>query len=179
MGRDKASLLWQGQSLLQHLSQRLERAGADQVWRSGPFTGPGALPDVEPGLGPLGGVLSLARVAADGLYLIVPVDMPRLGVEPLHHLLRALGQAEPGVRAACFEDFPLPLALRLDDLSRSLIEEHARGERAVRSMRALHRALDGVHCPLPDAFRPQLVNCNTPEQWRALSDPATNLEANP
>lgn len=169
MGRNKADLPWQGQSLLQHLSDLLKQAGARRIWHSGPFQGEHALPDSEPGLGPMGGVLSLARVADNGLYLVVPVDMPRLEAGLLQHLLRALDQVEPTVRAACFVDFPLPLALRLDEASRDLIEQHAQRERSARSLRALHQGLAGIHCPVPNGCRDLLDNCNTPEQWQALS----------
>ena len=37
-----------------------------------------------------------------------------------------------------------------------------------RSLRALHAALDGISLPLTDTQRAQLLNCNTPEQWREL-----------
>lgn len=165
MGRDKAGLEWHGRSLREHMAGLLRRAGAARVRCSGPFAGPDALHDVEPGLGPLGGLLSLARSAADGAQLVVPVDMPLLDENLLQTLAGALDRS---ARAACFAGFPLPLGLWLDADSRALIEGVARQARAQRSVRALHRALGGVELPLPRGAEPRLGNCNTPEQWREL-----------
>ena len=81
MGRDKASLIWRGHSLLDHARRLAQAAGADPVLISGRKDG---LADPLPDLGPAGGVLALVRhwqAAVDCLparWLLLPVDMPAL-----------------------------------------------------------------------------------------------------
>lgn len=169
MGQDKAMLSWQGQSLLEHMVDVLQRAGARRIWRSGPYTDADALPDIQPGLGPLGGLSSLAHAAEDGVYLVVPVDMPLLDVGLLKLLPQALSSSAVEVGAMRFSGFVLPMALRLDATNRAVIEHVAAGEKSARSLRALHQALAGSEIPVPEAADERLRNCNTPEEWRELS----------
>ena len=170
MGRDKAALPWQGRTLLEHMSQLLVAAGAARVWRSGPYAGADGLADIEPELGPVGGLLSLAQTAPDGLYLAVPVDMPLLDGTLLHRLLEALAEADRTVGSVCFDSHVLPLALRLEDVSRSAIREVAARPASGRSLRALQQALSGIALALPDGCESALSNCNTPEQWCELAE---------
>ena len=83
MGTDKAGLLWRGQSLLEHMRELLQEAGAVRVLTSGPYVGAGGLPDQEADMGPLGGLLTLAQTQVDGVYVLVPVDMPLLSASLL------------------------------------------------------------------------------------------------
>lgn len=99
MGTDKAALLWHGRPLLEHMRGLLEQAGAHRVLLSGPYAGADAMPDQAPGLGPLGGLLTLGQTQADGIYLLVPVDMPLLSVPMLQQLAGAV-VADQGVRCA-------------------------------------------------------------------------------
>ncbi len=168
MGRDKASLDWNGVSLLEHMSAILRDAGAARVWRSGPFEGEDALPDRVPELGPVGGLASLAQTADDGVYLVVPVDMPRLDSTLLHSLLRALAEAPPAVRAARFVEHALPLALRLDSISRARIVERLDAPASARSLRAVHACLSGIDVPLADTAHAHLASANTPTEWQTL-----------
>lgn len=124
MGTDKAGLSWRGQPLLQHMRDLLQQAGAPRVWVSGPQTGPDGLPDHEPGLGPLGGLLTLARTQADGIYLLVPVDMPLLSATLLRRLVEAVA-TDHGAPSAIWAGYPLPLCLRLDGSARTAITELA------------------------------------------------------
>jgi len=192
MGRDKAALPWQGRTLLEHMSRLLVAAGAARVWRSGPYAGANGLgacraygiesdlqpifhksdrllADIEPELGPVGGLLSLAGKAPDGLYLVVPVDMPLLDGALLHRLLEALVDADRTVGSVCFDGHVLPLALRLDDVSRTAIRAVAARPASGRSLRAVQQALNGIALALPDGFEAALSNCNTPEQWCELA----------
>ena len=168
MGRDKASLEWNGVSLLEHMSAVLRDAGATRVWRSGPFEGVDALPDRVPERGPVGGLASLAQTADDGVYLVVPVDMPRLDPALLHSLLRALAEAPLPVRAARFVEHVLPLALRLDASSRAQIVERMDAPASARSLRALHAGLSGIDVQLPATARAHLASANTPQEWQSL-----------
>lgn len=163
MGRDKALLDWQGQTLLEHMQAQLRAAGARRVVVSGDYPQAGGVPDRAADLGPLGGLASIAEVLADGVVLLVPVDMPRLGVA----LLRELMQVD--APCACFIDHILPLRLHLDAPLRDWLRQAAAMPPAQRSLRALHRHLQGVHLPLPAGAAAQLANCNTPAQWQELA----------
>lgn len=167
MGRDKAALAWQGRTLLEHMGGLLRLAGAARVLNCGPRPGPGGLPDRVAGLGPLGGLLSLAETQADGIYLLVPVDMPRLTPALLRSLLPAV--AAHAAPSAIWAGHPLPLCLRLDATTRALVADLAVQAPAARSLRRLHAALGGREYPPAAADLACLVNCNTPEEWREVA----------
>lgn len=167
MGTDKAGLHWGGQSLLEHMRGLLQHAGALRVLTCGPQAGADSLPDQTPGLGPLGGLLSLAQTQTDGIYLLVPVDMPLLRVALLRRLAAAVG-AQPELACASVAGYPLPLCLRLGGAARIAITELAARPPRERSVRALHAMLDGATLELTDGDAACLINCNTPEQWQEL-----------
>ncbi len=162
MGRDKALLDWQGRSLIEHMRGLLREAGAQRVLVSGDYPAFDGIADETGGLGPLGGLGSVAAHLADGVLVVVPVDMPMLDAS----LLRRLASIDAD--CACFVDHVLPLRLRLNDRSRAWLRQALELPPPQRSLRALHAALDGISLPLTDTQRAQLLNCNTPEQWREL-----------
>lgn len=162
MGCDKALLDWQGRPLIEHMIGLLHEAGAHRVIVSGDYPRFDGIADDEGGLGPLGGLCSVARRLANGLLLLVPVDMPLLDAP----LLRML--ADMDADCACFVDHVLPLYLRLNDRSRAWLQQVPSLPQAQRSVRALHAALDGAVLPLAATQRVQLINCNTPAQWQEL-----------
>ncbi|KZC36406.1 MULTISPECIES: molybdenum cofactor guanylyltransferase [Rhodanobacter] len=167
MGTDKAALPWRGRPLLQHMRGLLEQAGAQRVLTCGPDPEVQGLPDRQPGLGPVGGLLTLAQAQSDGIYLILPVDMPRLTSGLLRRLLGALAEAEE-ISCAMFAGHVLPLCLRLDETTRAAIAAVAGQVPRMRSLRALHAQLQGAELAVDDDERRCLVNCNTPEQWQEV-----------
>lgn len=166
MGRDKCELVWQQQSLLCHMQQLLTQAGAARVWVAGPQAGDNTLADSGQNLGPLGGLLSLVEHCDDGLYVVVPVDMPLLAATIITPLIEALAKSLPHQRLACYLGTMLPAALRLDSQSRMIIEQYAAQQGAARSLRSLFRGLNGVSLPPPSTQKYRLANCNTPAQWQ-------------
>lgn len=168
MGRDKCELIWQQEPLWIAMQDKLCRAGARRVIVCGPQAGDNCWADVLPQLGPLGGLLTLAQRAADGVHLVVPVDMPALAADHLRVLVQVLSAAPAAALCAFYTDHYLPLALRLNDVSRAAIKALSAGERRERSIRQLCHLLNGSELPAPaDAF-PSLANCNTPAQWQAM-----------
>lgn len=162
MGRDKAMLTVDGETLLDRTVRILREAGAQHVAVSG--TRPGAIADRYERTGPLGGIASAAPVLADGRWLIVPVDMPRLHPGVLAPLLSS------PARAACWVGHPLPMMLRLDDDVRGLLARMmAQGEPRGRSPYALRMRLDGDERPLDGVDTCGLVNCNTPDEWQEVN----------
>jgi molybdenum cofactor guanylyltransferase len=164
MGRDKAYLDWQGRPLVEHMQALLMAAGAERVLVSGSYPEYSGVPDTAKELGPLGGLISIAAVAADGMLLIVPVDMPRLSLPLLRNLAAA-----PSAACACYAGHILPMRLRLDERSREALDVLGAAPRRERSLRALHMRLEGIEIALAEHAHGELDNCNTPEQWQEIS----------
>lgn len=161
MGRDKAMLPWHGGTLLDHMRGRLREAGAARVVISGAYPDPDAIPDVTSDAGPAAALAQLAPKLEDGVWVLVPVDMPLLDAS----LLGALAEA----RADCaiFSGHPLPMRLVLAQRSRALLADLANAPAPQRSLRAIHQALAGdvIAIAGKDA---RLINCNTPADWDLL-----------
>ncbi len=163
LGRDKAGLLWQGRTLLEHQRAQLQAAGAARVVVSGDYPDAGAVPDTVSDLGPVGGLMAVAATLEDGPLLVLPIDMPR--VSPA--LLAALAQAPAG--CAHYAGHVLPLRLTLDAALRRWLDARMDRPSEVRSLRALHADFGGITLPLPAGAEALLANCNTPEQWEAMA----------
>lgn len=161
MGRDKASLPWRNGTLLEHARQQLRAAGATRVLTLGRDTGNDALADSAPARGPLSALAQAATQLPDGVYLIVPVDMPLLAVEALRLLA--------GTQADCarFGEHPLPARLRLESSVRDLLSRMEQGPAQARSLRALQAQLD-MRVLDERPWSAQLHGCNTPDEWQAL-----------
>ena len=94
MGRDKAWVESNGQSLLAASIARLRQMGADEVFISGRpgvdysvFLDCAVLTDREPGLGPLGGIERALLAATHPLLLVLAVDLPRMSTAFLQTLV--------------------------------------------------------------------------------------------
>jgi molybdenum cofactor guanylyltransferase len=159
MGRDKASLVIDGRTLLQRTGDALRAAGAEVVAVSGDR--PGGIPDRWPRSGPVGGIASAVDYLPDGELLVVPVDMPHLGDAVLAPLL-----AERALAVACWQGHPLPMRLRLDDAARNALGELMTRPGRECSVSALQSRLGATSLPLDTLDTRWLVNCNTPDDWR-------------
>ncbi|MBB3814682.1 molybdopterin-guanine dinucleotide biosynthesis protein A [Xanthomonas arboricola] len=165
MGRDKALLQWHGRPLLEHMQTLLRDAGARDVVISGDRPGYAGIADVQPDLGPLGGLASVISRLADAVTLVVvPVDMPLLSRALLEPLL-----APPHQRCVAFEDQMLPMRLHLDAAVREALAALMAGAGPSRSLRALQAALHCHRVAVTASQRAAFVNCNTPEQWSQLT----------
>ncbi len=161
MGTDKALLPWGDGTLLTHMRALLLTAGASEVIVSGDRLDIGGVPDATPDTGPMGALAQLVPQLHDGAWLIVPVDMPLLSTDLMHALLSA------NTDCACVEGHPLPMALRLDDWVRAVVNEVGVLDERARSLRALQARLQTAYLPTPP-WKTALRNCNTPEDWAAL-----------
>lgn len=89
MGRDKAWIEWEGRPLIGWAVERVRRIGIKEVFISGRPDGDYSrlgcpvLLDLEPGLGPLGGIERGLHHCTSPLLLVLAVDMPRITVECL------------------------------------------------------------------------------------------------
>ena len=164
MGRDKAMLSIDGRPLLHYQMALMRRLGASSVKVSGNYPDYQGVPDQRADLGPLGGLYSAWPSPDEQNWLVLPVDMPRVGGDQLYPLLAQLTTSP----AACYQDHALPLALRLNTavhrLIRQLVEDESSASQ--RSLKQLHSGAGGATLALPAGFAAALINCNTPAQWQ-------------
>ncbi len=105
MGRDKALLPWRGCPLAQWaaIAGRAKRRNRDPGWallNATPIWDFRVIPDLFPGEGPLGGILTALRHSTAEWNLIVACDMPAIDAALLAHLLDAARQSGDGRAAA-------------------------------------------------------------------------------
>ena len=169
MGRDKATLPWQGGSMLQHLIDRYAALGpvAVCVDRAGrvPFTGAQELTDPFPGQGPLNGILAGFEQTEEAELFLTATDLP-FGEPALVHRLSSLRGACDAC-LLCGERGPEPLygvyGRSCLSAAKSVMAEGRRAMRAV---------LDRLNVnyvnqkSLPDFdLNVVLRNVNTPEEY--------------
>jgi len=100
MGFDKAALPFFGVPLWLRQVSLLQELEPAQLFISGPAHGPWAgngfrvIEDVEPGLGPLGGIASVLPRTLTSRLLVLGIDLPRIPVAFLEELL-SLGAVVP------------------------------------------------------------------------------------
>lgn len=192
MGTDKAQLRLGGVSLLDHAMAAAQAAGfavsvsvaADSSQLALPAERAiPVVPDTDPELGPLGGMVSALEALAGSTprpVLFLPVDVPLLPAEFLSWLWRrALStDASAVVPRVAGREQPL-CAVYMSTLADPLRRQIAGGERKV--TRALRHAAPehNLDCfdveavaPFMGWFRPQrwFTNVNTPEEWHALHE---------
>lgn len=163
MGRDKALLPFRGGPLGATIARAIEQAaGSVTIVGRGEFPGFPAIPDLHPGEGPLGGILTaLAHSRADW-NLVVACDMPEVTAEFLAGLL---DRAEASGRDALIPHGPGGRAEPLCAVYRSAAREPLEREftRGVRKVMMAVAALDAAVCSVREVAHFQ--NVNTPEDW--------------
>lgn len=162
MGTDKALLPIGTGTLLDHMLTKLHALDIAEVVIC--RNAPGCLPDLLPGLGPLGALHSLSRHYPGRDLLVVPVDMPLLSAATLAALLTAGSELS---RPRHYEGYLLPLWLPLSPAAIRAIETRVTDAAADRSLAALLRDLSAQTLPLrgPEA---EFANINTPAEWEFI-----------
>ncbi|WP_140986135.1 molybdenum cofactor guanylyltransferase [Asticcacaulis tiandongensis] len=161
MGQDKAGLMWQGHSWLDHTARTLRDAGAENIYVSGERDGYPSVPDRVEGRGPAAAICSCILHIEDAVdaLLFVPVDMPLLEGHILSVLPEGLGDAQ----AVVFGDLPLPLCLRFDAALKAYC--HAQLERiAAGDKGSVKGLIAGLVTRRLEALKPEaLRNFNRPQ----------------
>jgi len=168
MGSDKALLPFHGGPLGRSLAGLVEQAAGSVVLVGNPQLGPvvgfPAIPDLYPGEGPLGGILTALRHTGGDWNLLVACDMPGLSAEFLAGLVDAARRSEadgllpvgPGGR-------PEPLCAVYHRRAKDPLERaFARGVRKI--VAALDEPGMAV-CRWPVTEAGVFQNVNTPEDW--------------
>jgi molybdenum cofactor guanylyltransferase len=159
MGRDKSLLPYRGGTLVEAVAGAVAEAVGTAILVGG--HGEGQIPDLYPGEGPLGGILTALADSGADWTLIVACDMPGLTSEFLRKLVVA-AEASPG-------DALVPRGpAGLEPLC-AVYHRRAQGGLSAafaRGIRKIATALEEV--ALVPFTVPELTpfqNVNTPEEW--------------
>jgi molybdopterin-guanine dinucleotide biosynthesis protein A len=159
MGRDKASVVVDGQTMRSRVRAALAAVCDDVVQLGGP---PGGGDDVidDAGDGPFVAVLALLSCGRGDRYVVAAVDQPRLDASTLQRLLDVELDDDGAV---CFAGEPLPCVVRAGARGRvaALV---ARGERRLRTLATTTLAATAHE-------QAAIVNVNTPADLAGLADP--------
>jgi molybdopterin-guanine dinucleotide biosynthesis protein A len=160
MGRDKASLPYRGTTLASAVAQAV-RDATGSVTLVG-TSEPGSIPDLFPGEGPLGGIVTALRHSAAEWNLIVACDMPEIAAPFLCRLLDAAEASGSDVLLPVRPDgTPEPLCAVYRSRASEAIER-----RFADGVRKITAALGELAvCRLEIAEVLQFQNVNTPEDW--------------
>ena len=164
MGRDKARLPYRGADLVSAVA-RAVAAAAGSVTLVGHGELPG-IPDLYPGEGPLGGILTALHHTAAEWNLIVACDMPEVSAAFLGKLLAMARKSAAVVLLPRGPDGrPQPLCAAYHKRALEDLEDHfAGGARQVTS------ALAGIAVEPWDVAELSLFqNVNTPQDWAAYA----------
>lgn len=160
MGKDKAQLIRNKQTMLSYCQQLLTDMGIEKHVVSGQQNG--GIVDIIDSAGPLAGVVSVYQQCRPSAMLIVPVDMPLLTVKLLNQLKLA---GELSQKPCYYAPSMLPLYLPINShvsylLDHALNQFNGKGP----SFKGLLKQLAAKPLPLKD--HNALINTNTPEEWQ-------------
>lgn len=174
MGTDKATLRIGNESLLLRARRTLQDAGCGLICLSGHDRlgwSDDTIPDQFLNMGPVGGIVSALRWAvenamSDSRLLFVPVDAPLLSAS----LLASISEAASESDGCCIKASPLPVALRTTEsvLKQCTVAGIDLMAGTPWSVKRFIEPLALSSVDSEDAIRHQLVNVNTPIQWKTL-----------
>ena len=166
MGRDKALLPFRGGALAQSVAHAVSEAAGSATLVGDPVRyaslGYPAIPDLYPGEGPLGGILTALRNTSADWNLITACDMPQLDPAVLRGLLQTA--AESGADALLPvgpEGRPEPLCAPYHQ--RCLAAFDGVFAKGIRRVTAAFEAVRTMRLPMAEVSLFQ--NVNTPEEW--------------
>ena len=159
MGRDKALLQLDGQTLLERSKRLGEALGAQQVLVS--RNEPGFIQDLVHDAGPMAGIAAALPHCLTDWLLVLPVDMPLLTPAALEPLF--LSSCPAG---SFIEAFPLPVLLgKTDELQQTLATTLSDPT----AKRSLHQAWTKLGLrPLPLLAPFAFQNCNDPTSFESI-----------
>jgi molybdopterin-guanine dinucleotide biosynthesis protein A len=158
MGEDKAGLVWQGRTLLDHARALMEDCGVDLVRVSGRPDLPDGIADSRAQAGPAHALCDAAHALKDeaDALLVIPVDMPRLQSADLAPLLEGETRF-----ARAYTDHPLPALIPVRTLTEVKRDE-------IWSIRRLLRSEQTDWMDLPTSRLDHFDNINTRAEFTSL-----------
>ena len=160
MGRDKARLPYRGGALAEWVARAVQHAAGSATLVGNPELG--GIPDLYPGEGPLGGILSALHHTAADWNLVVACDMPEVSGDFLDRLLAA---AETSGADALLpvgpSGQPEPLCAVYHKRAAGPLEQSF--SRGIRKITEALAAVPTVRLPVAE-LKP-FQNVNTPEDW--------------
>ena len=166
MGRDKARLPFRGGSLAEFVAATVKTAAGSVFLVGDPNLyselGYPVIPDLYPGEGPLGGILSALTHTSADWNLVVACDMPGLSAEFLKEILDAADRSsDQAVVPAGPSGRPEPLCAAYHRSSQAALENAFQS-----GVRKVTAALAGIRtCRLAVGELALFQNVNTPEDW--------------
>jgi molybdenum cofactor guanylyltransferase len=169
MGRDKALLAWRGGALLAAVARQLAPVveGVTIIGSPALYGGLGyeVVPDLTPGLGPLGGIETALSLERAEWNLIVACDMPNLTTATLGQLVELASTSD----ADCV--LPLSAGERAEPLCavyrrsclrvirQALAADDRKVTNALKKLQVVHFSLEN---------QDEVLNLNTPGDWAAF-----------
>jgi molybdopterin-guanine dinucleotide biosynthesis protein A len=167
MGCDKALLPFRGGPLAESVARAVQLAAGSAVLVGNPalyqHLGYRAIPDLYPGTGPLGAILTALHQTSADWNLVAACDMPGLSAEFLRGLVNATaGHSRADALVPIGPSgLPEPLCAVYHRRARRVLERAL--ERGVRSVRGALEDLRAALVSVPELTPFQ--NVNTPEDW--------------
>ncbi len=166
MGRDKALLPYRGRALVESVASTVADAAGAAVLVGTPeiYGGYGysAIPDLYPGEGPLGGILTALAHSRSDWNLVVACDMPGLNGDVLRRLFASVEDAVPGAVLPVGPSGRAEPLCALYHISARVALERA-FERGIRKVVDALETVPIHRIAVPDAA--VFDNVNTPEDW--------------
>jgi molybdopterin-guanine dinucleotide biosynthesis protein A len=167
MGRDKASLVINGRSLLEMQLEKLRAAGIQDLMVS---DAPGStrnipadariVEDMQPDKGPLCAIASALKASSAGYCVILSVDAAAVSADTVGKLIRTAEESSADIVILASPSGIQPL---IGVYKKSLAEDALALVNSGRlAVRELFRGHPPVLLKLPEDS-PELLNCNTPE----------------
>ena len=172
MGKDKAALSYSGKPQLERAGELLGplvqevyvSVRADQ--RDEPLRARFAqIPDLQPGLGPIAGILAAQARHADAAWLVLACDLPLLNEKSLRHLI---GARDPAALATAYrsshDGLPEPLCALYEPASAAALASYVAAGRNCPRKFLIESGAHLIDEPDPRA----LDNVNTPHEYGAV-----------
>jgi molybdopterin-guanine dinucleotide biosynthesis protein A len=163
MGTDKALLPYQGRSLIEHIAEQVRLAAGSVTLVGHPGVGDvPAIPDLYPGFGPVGGLVTALEHSHSEWNLLVACDMPFVSTEWLSALLEAAACADSAAMIPITADGRLhPLCAVYRRSALPLLQQAV--SRGIHTVREAIEPLGALRFPVSDARL--MANINTPGDW--------------
>jgi molybdopterin-guanine dinucleotide biosynthesis protein A len=160
MGRDKARLPFRGGTLSSAVANAVREAAGSAILVGNPELG--GIPDLYPGEGPLGGILTALHHTSSEWNLVVACDLPEITPGLLTRLL------ESAETAGCDALLPRTPGGRVQPLC-AVYRQSAREALEARFQAGIRKVTVGLEAVAVDYLEVseilQFQNVNTPEDW--------------